>query len=210
MIKPVVEGHGEVPAVPVLLRRIAGECFQIWNPPLLSPGRYPGSRLIRKGDEVGSWGPGPDLTKAGGHARNEGATAILMLLDMDDNCPKEVYECIIPCLAAGTGVSPSLLVFAKREFEAWFLAAAESLGENVLPYPGDPEMVRDAKGALEQHLQLEFPYDERTDQPRYSAKMNLARVHSRSRSFRKLVKDFRFLLVQCGCLPAEWPVELHS
>jgi hypothetical protein len=210
MIKPVVEGHGEVPAVPVLLRRIAGECFDVWNPPILSPGRYPAGRLIRKDDEGESWVPGPDFEKAGGHARNEGATAILALLDLDDDCPKEIHDDIAPRLELSTGISPSVLVFAKCEYEAWFLAAAESLADNVLPYPGDPEAVRGAKGALERHLQLEFPYDERTDQPRYSSKVNLSKVHARSRSFRKLVKDFRSLLIQCGCDPAEWPVEPHS
>ncbi len=203
MIKPIVEGYGEVPALPVLLRRIAGECFQVWDPPLLSPGRYPSSRLIRNEGDL--WVAGPDFKKAGGHARNEGATAILALLDLDDDCPKELHEAISPILAASTGINPSSLVFAKREYEAWFLAAAESLGENVLPYPGDPEGVRDAKGALEEHLQLEFPYDEKTDQPRYSNKVNLFRIYERSRSFRKLVKEFRSLLDQCGCNPAAWP-----
>ena len=203
MIKPIVEGHSEVPALPVLLRRIAGECFQVWHPPLLPPGRYPSSRLIRTEDNV--WVPGPDFEKAGGHARNEGATAILAVLDLDDACPKELHESIAPKLAESTGIAPSALVFAKREYEAWFLADAESLGENVLPYPGDPEGVRDAKGALEEHLQLDFPYDATTDQPRYSRRLNLARVHERSRSFRKLVKEFRCLLDQCGCSPAVWP-----
>ena len=109
-------------------------------------------------------------------------------------------------LAARTGITPSALVFAKCEYEAWFLAAAESLGENVLPYPGDPEGVRNAKGALEDHLQLDFPYDEKTDQPRYSKMVNLERIHERSRSFRKLVKEFRCLLIQCGLDPVEWPL----
>jgi hypothetical protein len=203
MIKLIVEGHGEVPALPVLLRRIAGECFQVWNPPLLAPGRYPSTRLIRI--DEGRWVPGPDFEKAGGHARNEGATAILALLDLDDDCPKELHESIAPMLVASTGITPSALVFAKCEYEAWFLASAESLGENVLPYPGDPEGVRNAKGALEDHLQLEFPYDEKTDQPRYSQRVDLARIHERSRSFRKLVKEFHSLLDQCGCNPQQWP-----
>lgn len=208
MIKPIIEGHGEVEALPVLLRRIAGECFQVWNPPILSPGRYPSSRLIRK--EANVWVPGPDFQKAGGHARNEGATAILVLLDLDDGCPKVLHESIAPSLNQSTGIAPSSLVFAKREYEAWFLASAESLGDDILPYPGDPEGVRDAKGAIEEHLCLEFPYDEKTDQPRYSHRINLAKVHERSRSFRKLVKEFHSLLEQCGCNPQVWPIPENS
>lgn len=204
MIKPIVEGHGEVPALPVLLRRIAGECFGIWNVPILNPGRYPASRLLRQ--ENGNWVPGPDFAKAGQHARNEGATCILTLLDLDDDCPKEVHDSVIPTLAGATGMDPSCLVFAKCEYEAWFLASAETLENDVLPYPDDPEGVRGAKGALERHLQLEFPYDERTDQPRYSSRVDLTAIYNRSRSFRKLVKDFRRLLEHCGFKPFEWPL----
>lgn len=205
MIKPIVEGHGEVPALPLLLRRIAGECFGLWDVPILHPGRYPASRLLQK--ENGIWVPGPDFTKAGQHARNEGATCILTLLDLDDDCPKEVHDSVIPTLANATGIDPSCLVFAKCEYEAWFLASAETLANNALPYPEDPEGVRDAKGALERHLQLEFPYNERTDQPSYSSRLNITFVYNRSRSFRKLVKDYRRLLEHCGFQPTEWPVE---
>lgn len=205
MIKPIVEGHGEVEALPVLLRRIAGECFGIWDVPLLRPGRYPANRLLQR--ENGVWLPGPDFTKAGQHAHNEGATCILTVLDLDDDCPKEVHESLIPVLAGATGLNPSCLVFAKCEYEAWFLASCETLVNNILPYPGDPEAVRDAKGELERHLQLEFPYDERTDQPRYSSLVNLVAAHGRSRSFRKLVKDFRHLLIHYGLQPAAWPTE---
>lgn len=205
MIKPIVEGYGEVAAFPVLLRRIAGECFGIPNAPILRPGRYRANQVIRK--EGGQWVPGPDLAKAGGHARNEGATAILTLLDLDDGCPKQVYESLVPQLAAATGMAASHLVFAHREYEAWFLSSAETLANNVLPYTGDPESVRDAKGAIEDHLQLGFPYDEKADQPRYSARIDLKKVFARSRSFRKLVKDFRILLQGCGFTPADWPAQ---
>jgi hypothetical protein len=203
MIKPIVEGHGEVEAVPVLLRKIAGECFGIWNPPLLRPGRYPAGRLIRKEGQL--WVPGPDCAKAGGHARNEGATAILTLLDLDDDCPKEVSECIAPEIGSATGINPSSLVFASREYEAWFLASAETMADGAAPYPGDPESVRDAKGSLERHLNLQFPYVERTDQPALSKKIDPHLIHSRSRSFRKLIKEYHALLVACGCTPAAWP-----
>lgn len=200
MIKLIVEGHGEVEALPLLLRRIAGERFGFWNVPLLRPGRYPAGRLLQKIKDGTShtWVPGPDFKKAGQHARNEGATCILTLLDLDDDCPKAVHDAVHPSLADATGIAPSCLVFAKCEFEAWFLASAESLEDNILPYPAPPEDVRGAKQALERHLQLQFPYDERTDQPRYCSKMNLSTVHDRSRSFRKLVSDFYKLLLYCG------------
>ncbi len=201
MIKPIVEGHGEVPALPALLRRIAGERFGIWNPPILKPGRYPANQLLRQED--GIWVPGPCLIKAAGHARNEGATALLVLLDADDFCAKSASESVAPALSGVTGFETARIVFAVREYEAWLLASAETLQEGAVAYPNDPEQPRDAKGTLERHLGLVFPYNEKTDQPAFSAKANLSLCHERSRSFRKLTKDFKELLVSCGMKPLE-------
>lgn len=201
MIKPIVEGHGEVPALPVLLRRIAGERFGIWNPPLLTPERYPASQLLACEDNV--WVPGPGLIKAAGHARNEGATALLVLLDADDFCVRTVSESVRPALAGITGFNVGRIVFAVREYEAWLLASAETLHDGALVYPDDPEKPRDAKGALERHLGLPLPYNARTEQPAFSAKINLSLCHERSRSFWKLTKDFKELLTACGMNPVE-------
>ena len=201
MIKPIVEGHGEMQALPVLLRKIAGERFGIWNPPLLTPGRYPASQLLRCEESV--WVPGPGLIKAAGHARNEGATALLVLLDADDFCVKTASEAVGPALAGATGFDAARIVFAVREYEAWLLASAETLQDGALVYPNDPEQPRDAKGALERHLGLPFPYNARTEQPAFSAKINLSLCHERSRSFRQLTKDFKELLTACGMTPVE-------
>jgi Domain of unknown function (DUF4276) len=201
MIKPIVEGHGEVPALPILLRKIAGERFGIWNPPLLTPGRYPASQLLRCEDNV--WVPGPGLIKAAGHARNEGATALLVLLDADDFCANSASASVRPALADATGFDLAHIVFAVREYEAWLLASAETLQDRALAYPHDPEQPRDAKGALERHLGLLFPYNARTEQPAFSAKINVMLCHERSRSFRKLTKDFKELLAACGMNPIE-------
>jgi Domain of unknown function (DUF4276) len=201
MIKPIVEGHGEESALPVLLRRIAGERFGIWNPPILKPGRYSANQLLRREDSI--WVAGPGLVKAAGHARNEGATALLVLLDADDFCAKSVSESVAPALSGATGFDIARIVFAVREYEAWLLASAETLQVGALAYPNDPEQPRDAKGTLERHLGLAFPYNAKTDQPAFSAKVNLSLCHQRSRSFRKLTKDFKELLAACGTKPLE-------
>jgi len=203
MIKPIVEGHGEVAALPILLRRIASECFGVWNPPLLNPGRYAATQLIRQ--SASGWIPGPVFAKAAGHARNEGASALLVLLDADDFCVKQASEDINSRLFDATGFSASKIVFAAREYEAWLLASAETLVPGVAPYAGDPEGPRNAKGALRAHLNLAYPYSETTDQPRFSTKIDLSLAYNRSRSFQKLTKEVRNLLVACGCEPAEWP-----
>ena len=190
-------------ALPVLLRKIAGERFGIWDPPLLTPGRYHASQLLRCEDNV--WVPGPGLIKAAGHARNEGATALLVLLDADadDFCAKSASKSVSSALAGATGFNASRIVFAVREYEAWLLASAETLQNGALVYPNDPEQPRDAKGTLERHLGLPFPYNAKTEQPAFSAKINLSLCHERSRSFRKLTKDFKELLTACGMNPVE-------
>lgn len=202
MLKLVVEGYGEVEALPLLLRRLAGEFFQVWNPPMIPrPGRYPAGRLLSK-KKGQPWGVGPDLSKAATHAQREGATCMLILLDLDDHCPKEVYEAIRPQLK--TELQLHALVFAKCEYEAWFLASAETLKDGATAYPEDPESKRGCKAVLEKHLDLKFPYDERTDQPRYSQKIALDTVYKRCRSFRKLVKDYYQILTFLGCNPVKW------
>ena len=126
-----------------------------------------------------------------------------MLLDADDFCAKIASESLSPLLKEATGFDTACIVFAVREYEAWVLASAETLQEGVGCFPGDPERPRDAKGALEDHLQLAFPYNAITDQPAFSAKINLSLSYQRSRSFRKLTKEFRNLLVSCGLNPSE-------
>jgi hypothetical protein len=143
------------------------------------------------------------LIKAAGHARNEGANALLVLLDADDFCVKTASESVRPALAGATGFDAARIVFAVREYEAWLLASAETLQDGALVYPNDPEQPRDAKGALERHLGLLFPYNARTEQPAFSAKISLSLCHERSRSFRKLTKDFKELLAACGMNPVE-------
>ena len=101
MIKPIVEGHGEYEAVPILLRRIAQECFEIYDDVILRPERYPSSQLIRK--DGNQWRPGPAFMKACGHARNKGATSLLVILDLDDDCAKQVSESVVPSLINATG-----------------------------------------------------------------------------------------------------------
>lgn len=126
---------------------------------------------------------------------------ILLDADADDLCVKQASESLAPKLAEATGFETSSLVFAVREYEAWFLASAETMIENAATYTYDPEERRDAKRELERHLGLSFPYDVREDQPAYTSRLNLDLCESRSRSFRKLLKEFKQLLAHCGLIP---------
>jgi len=127
----------------------------------------------------------------------------MIVLDIDDDCAEEVIESLTPSLGEATTFDNAKLVFAVREFEGWLLASAETLEPGVNSYEGNPESVRDAKGKLEEHLGALF-YDERSDQPRYAAKMDFSQVYRQCRSFRKFVKDFALLLQGLGRDVRSW------
>jgi hypothetical protein len=97
------------------------------------------------------------------------------------------------------GHLPVALVLAKCEFEAWFLAAADSLrGKRGLPAdlapPPDPEGVRGAKEWLASHMPRGQRCSETLDQPALAAVFNLESARQRSPSFRKFCRDIERLL----------------
>ena len=46
VISSVVEGHGETYALPILIRRIAGEMFGAWDVRIPTPHRVPRGRMV--------------------------------------------------------------------------------------------------------------------------------------------------------------------
>ena len=93
---------------------------------------------------------------------------------------------------------------AKREYEAWFLAALDSLGmAGGASPPRDPEAVRGAKEKLEAFMPQES-YVEKADQPRFTALFDMAAA-CRCRSFRQMVTAFGRLAAGAGHPIADWP-----
>lgn len=89
-------------------------------------------------------------------------------------------------------------VSAVREYESWFLAAADSLREHPdvrddAAAPADPEGRRDAKRELGK-LMLES-YKETRHQPRFSALIDLKIASAKSRSFRRMIHAVETLAV---------------
>jgi hypothetical protein len=131
------------------------------------------------------------------------------LLDADDDCPKTEAPKLLQWAAQEAAPLPCAVVMANREYEGWLLGCAEVLLRargfpEAQPYPGEPETKRDARGALEALFGRDFHYVEREDQPALTALADWQLVHQRCRSFRKMVKETRRLLEDCGLAPAEW------
>jgi hypothetical protein len=182
----IVEGDGEVSALPVLLRRIAGWLSPQASFSFPSPIRVRRDRFLNKDDEFRRM-----LLLAAAKCGDAGW--ILVLLDADDDCVAELAASILARAAAVIPYRKVSVVLANREYEAWFLAAAQSLhgcrgfaladGEDV-----EPENVRNAKGWMAARMQT--GYRETTDQPAFSARIDLEEARNRSRSFRKLCDEW--------------------
>ncbi|MDQ2831607.1 MAG: DUF4276 family protein, partial [Chloroflexota bacterium] len=140
----IVEGFGEVEAVPVLIRRI-GESL---NPPVyphaLRPIRHPKSALVHKANV---------LEKAVELAAESvvGEGGVFIIVDSDEDYPVQLGRQLYERANRTRGDVPITVVVAKWECEAWFLAAAASLqGKRGLAMdlrpPAKPENVQDAKG----------------------------------------------------------------
>jgi hypothetical protein len=184
-ILAIVEGHGEVRAVPALLRRwFQHRRFRNFETPdqaIRAPGAG-GLKCVRDTAEDLGIETFVELALA------ERPDGILVVLDADDECLKRK--------GARRGLGPELrdraravarsipveVVVADREYEAWFLAGLASLRragkvprEARLPALSDLEKIR-------------RPYEETTDQ----ADLTLALPFTpgmamRSRSYRKLM-----------------------
>lgn len=189
----IVEGHGEVEALPVLLRRFFVELNSpIW-PEILPPIRVSASKLLKTGE----------LEKAVEFAARKAGEqgAVFILLDCDDGCPAtEGPQLLARALAQRSDV-PLGLVLAKCEYEAWFLASAESLrGHRKLPDnlepPHDPEGIRGAKYWLSVRMPPNNPYSETVDQAALTSLFDLQLARTRSNSFDKCYREISRILDQ--------------
>ena len=91
---------------------------------------------------------------------------------------------------------PVVIVVARWEYEAWFLASLETIAgcaiselpglPDNLRYEGDVEAIRDAKGWIDHRFPAGRKYSETRDQVAMTHYLDLARVRERSRSFRRL------------------------
>ena len=193
-IAAIVEGHGECEAVPILIRRIAQTIDPGFVPKVLSPLRVPASRLMKEGEMERS------VDLAGRKLLGQGGILMVLDCDLDNGCPATDGPALLSRAMDVRSDLPIAVVLAKREFEAWFLAAAESLrGKHGLPIdlepPAEPENIRSAKEWLSDKMPLDRTYAETTDQPAFTAifDMNMAR---RADSFDKCYRAIESLLKQ--------------
>jgi hypothetical protein len=183
-IVPIVEGYGEVGAVPLLLRRLLGEMHR-WE--------------ITVAQAINGHGCG-SLKKPGGlerfvnlACREADCAAVLVLLDADDECPKTLATGLAQRVRVAGSKFPVAIVAANREYEAWFLASIESIagsGKFALPvgihYDEDVEAPRDVKGWLSAQMPQGNAYQETGHQASMTNLIDIAVARQNSRSFRRM------------------------
>lgn len=205
MIQSIVEGQGEESAFPILLRRLLPElrCYiEVGG----SPYRSKRTQIVREADfkravQVASYKPN--------------ASVLLVLFDADDDCASTHVSNMLLWVREVLPNMPCGVVMARREYEAWFLAAIESLRgvrgiSSEAAYAQNPEQVRGAKGVVSRFMPLNAPYSETADQPALSAQFDLKAAYQRASSFRKLVKEICRILEEAGhhpAIPPDWILE---
>jgi hypothetical protein len=192
-IASIVEGHGECEAVPILVRRIARALGPGLVPSVHPVLRVPASRLVKRGE----------IERAIEFAarKNSGQGAILVLLDCDDGCPATEAPDLLTRATTARPDLPISVVLAKREFESWFLAAAQSLrGHRGLPAdlagPLSPETIRGAKEWLADRMPSGRGYSESSDQPALTALFDMdaaRRCDSFDKCYREIVRLLNLL-----------------
>lgn len=187
----IVEGDGEVQALPLLVGRIIRESHPDLYVRVIPTTNFRGRdkfqdlRLVQRAVDdaarrVGSGG------------------AILILRDADDDCPVTEADRLIQWARAARSDVHLAVVLAKCEYEAWFLAAAASLSGHRglrpdLTPPSDPESVQDAKAWLTRSMQRGQPYSPTVHQASFSQVMSLEQARN-APSFDKLCRDVHRLI----------------
>lgn len=200
-IVPIVEGPGDIAAVPILLRRLLHEFLHenTWN--VIHPKKAHSLPALRK-----------KLEKYLHYcAIEKDAQAILILLDLDDACPAVEAQRLANDIRVLSPGLPVGIVFAYREYEAWLLASIEKITQqeshkyhfseafrrDPAP-PSNVEGIRDAKGWISDQMLPGHRYKETLHQPSMTTLIDFELAAQRSRSFQRLLHVLDLLVEHAG------------
>jgi len=183
----IVEGHGEEEGLKVLLERLILQCCEDRTPVVGRPIRRTRASLINSNGELERW-----VSAAAIETRYQGG--VIVVLDADDDLPCELGPRLLTRAESASRGCPVSVVVAKREFEAWFLAAAQSIaGRFGLPVdlqpPDYPEEIRGAKEWLARRTPPEDRYRPTLHQADYAGVFDIVLARRNSASFDKLCRE---------------------
>lgn len=162
-VAPIVEGHGDVDAVGVLLRYMLPGCR------VATPVRLPKSKM-----QIES-----ELQKMAAIARSNIRTGeeglLLLILDADSDCPAELGPKLLRTLTGRFSDVKCYVAVVKREFESWIAGGVLGVA--------DPEQAGDPKGLVK--TANNGVYRESVDQARFASRIDHDLLKQRSASFRR-------------------------
>lgn len=182
-IAPIVEGKGEVAAVPILLRRLWAALGKHQPLHINEPLRVKIGSFLQSEEYFQRY-----VELAARKVKAHPAGGILILLDCEDECAGELGPHIVRQAARYRRDVNVLVVLACREYETWFLTAARSLRRigglppDLTP-PMEPEKIRGAKEWLRDRLP--YGYEAVEHQPLFTHHMNLQEACANN-SFKRL------------------------
>ena len=167
----------------MLIRRIGVDAFPDAPPKVLKPIRVRRDRILKEG-ELERY-----VSLAAVRVGADGC--ILILLDADGDCPAQLGPTVLQRARTERSDRRIEVVVAKCEYEAWFLAAAESISPDASA-PPDAESIRGAKEWLRKRVQ--GSYSPTADQAALTARFDMAAARRRSSSFDKMWRAVTVLL----------------
>ena len=190
---PIVEGDGEVTAVPEQLRRLLYDELEQYEWVVVKPKNAHGvGGLIKPGG----------IERFVQYALSEpDCSGVLVLLDGDavgsiapalrpDDCSPALAKFLTQRINELNPRVPIVVVIARWEYEAWFLASLETISPQFFSeethFDGEVEEQRSPKGWLNARFPPGRKYSETRDQVRMTTIMQFDLVEQRSRSFKRL------------------------
>ena len=188
-IVAIVEGDGEVNAVPALIRRIHEKVSPGSPLDVDRPIRVRRNRILKAGELERYLGLAVNLAGTDG--------GILVLLDANGDCPANLGPDILRRARTARPDRRIEVVLANCEYESWFIAAIDSLkGKRNISatatVPRDPESIRGAKEWLRDRMG--GTYSPTADQTALTVLFDMGLARRRSRSFAKMWRAVGALL----------------
>ena len=192
-IVPVVEGDGDVAALPILLSRILLERY---NRPdvVVAHGK---TMVVKANGRPKLENRFEDFLQ---HAQNKPeCDAILVLLDTDGDCPVQLAQRLLQrCEQMGL-MRPLEIVCAHWSYESWFLASLETIKgqrgiSDTAALSHCAEDVQNPKQWLTNQMPPGRAYKETTHQAPLTQHIDIGMAHNNSRSFRRLCHALELLL----------------
>lgn len=184
----VVEGDGEVAALPILIRRHLHENREIYDLEVARPKNSKGRGNLEA--------PGGVERYAQHAALPDDVCGVLVLCDADNDMVCEFGPAMQARAAAAVHAKPVTVTLAVSEFENWIVASSETMGELEAPETEDFERL--SAEPVIRRWRHPRSYVKPLHQPSYADQLDFELVSSRCPSFARLIRCLDELIDACA------------